>query len=243
MKVVGIDFRNYVNNYNLKKIYKKGYFLVKEVGFNTIYAQNLEALAGLCQELGEEEEAKEFSRLGEKVTTSMLEKMYDDKDAAFYDVYGKKNIKIRILTPTIFYPVVLKKLPKEIGEKVVKRHFFNSKEFDTPYPMPSVAQSHPSFSPTESIYIWRGPTWIVNNWFMHQFLMDNGYKEEARRMIDSIRSLIGKSGFREYYNPFTGEGYGARDFTWAGLMVDMIEMEKNESFKQAIRKEKKGNEP
>ena len=95
MKVVGVDFRNYLNNYNLRRIYKKGYFLVKEVGFNTIYAQNLNAMAGLCSELGEEREAKAFKRLGEQVSRSILEVMYDEQDAAFYDVYGKENTKIK----------------------------------------------------------------------------------------------------------------------------------------------------
>lgn len=49
-------------------------------------------------------------------------------------------------------------------------------------------------------------------------------------MIESIRELVGKSGFREYYNPFTGQGYGAEDFTWAGLVLDMIQMEKGEKI-------------
>lgn len=229
LKVVGVDFRNYLNNYNLKKIYEKDYFLVKEVGFNTIYAQNLEALADLCRELNEEEEALGFSKLAKKVSQGILKIMYDEKDAAFYDVYGKKNTKIRILTPTIFYPVVLKNLPKNIKEWVLQKHFFNTEEFDTPYPIPSVAINHPSFNPTASLYIWRGPTWIVNNWFMHQFLMENGYSKESKKLTVSIRKLIAKSGFREYYNPFTGEGYGAEDFTWAGLVLDMMQMEKGTS--------------
>lgn len=225
MKVIGIDFRNYLNNFKLKKIYQKGYFLVKDAGFNTIYAQNLHAMAYLCHELGEQKEAKAFNRLAGQVSRSILEVMYDAGEAAFYDVYGKENTRIRILTPTIFYPVVLKGLPEDIKEKVVNTHFFNSEEFDTPFPIPSVARSHPSFDPTESIYIWRGPTWIVNNWFIHQFLMETGYRKESGRMVDSIRQLIKISGFREYYNPFTGQGYGARDFTWAGLVLDMIQME------------------
>ena len=89
MKMAFVDFRNYLNNYRLKKIYKKGYFLVKETGLNTIYAQNLQALADLSRELGEQEEAIEFESLGEKVSRSILEIMYDAEDAAFYDVYGK----------------------------------------------------------------------------------------------------------------------------------------------------------
>jgi hypothetical protein len=32
---------------------------------------------------------------------------------------------------------------------------------------------------------------------------------------------VARSGFREYYDPCTGEGFGAREFTWSGLLVDM----------------------
>ena len=224
LKVVGVDVRNYLNNYNLKKIYEQGYFLVKDVGFNTIYAQNLNALADLCRKLNDGD-SKEFEQLSAAVANSILKIFYDENDFAFYDVYGKSNKKISILTPTIFYPLVLKNIPSEIKDKVMKAHFINSKEFDVPYPLPSVAKKHPSFNPKESIFIWRGPTWIVHNWFLHQYLMENGYGKESKKLIESIKELIAKSGFREYYNPFTGEGYGATDFTWAGLVVDMMKME------------------
>ncbi|MFO7977952.1 MAG: hypothetical protein R6U64_04775 [Bacteroidales bacterium] len=225
MKVFWVDMRNFLYNYNLKKIYRKGYFLVKDVGMNTIYAQNLRALSRLCY-LVNDTQAGFFSQLAEKVTRSILKTMYDDQDAAFYDVAGRHNEKIKILTPTIFYPVVLENIPQEISERVMKRHFFNSHEFKTRYPLPSVSTNHPSFYPGPSMYIWRGPTWIVHNWFMHQYLVEKGYRQESRLLIESIRQLIAKSGFREYYNPFTGEGYGANDFSWAGLVTDMIQMEK-----------------
>jgi hypothetical protein len=57
---------------------------------------------------------------------------------------------------------------------------------------------------------------------MFQFLKLKGYDAEAKLLIDCIKSLIKKSGFREYYDPYTGEGYGAKNFTWTGLIVDMI---------------------
>ena len=76
------------------------------------------------------------------------------------------------------------------------------------------------------MYIWRGPTWIVNNWFLHKYLMEKGHQQKATKLVDSIKKLIEKSGFREYYNPYTGDGYGAKDFTWAGLVLDMLQMEK-----------------
>ncbi len=224
-KVTWIDFKNFIYNYNLKKISKKAWFIVKDVGFNTIYAQNLYTLSKLCKELNDDE-PDYFSSLADQVTQSIIKVMYDEKDAAFYDVYGKKDTKIKILTPTIFYPVVIRGMPDSIAEKVIQKHFFNEEEFGVRFPLPSVAKNHPSFNPNESMYIWRGPTWIAHNWFIHQFLMESDYKEESKKLIESILKLIEKNGFREYYNPFTGEGYGAKDFTWAGLVLDMIQMEK-----------------
>ncbi|MGB7841657.1 MAG: hypothetical protein WBL21_02620 [Salinimicrobium sp.] len=129
---------------------------------------------------------------------------------------------MKILTPTIFYPVILKDIPSEVSEMVMKRHFFNSDEFHTKYPIPSLATNEEAFDPGASIYIWRGPTWIVNNWFLHKYLVKQNYTKEAERLIDSVKSLIEKSGFREYYDPFTGEGHGAKNFTWCGLVLDMI---------------------
>ena len=224
-KVVGVDIRNFWHSYDLKKIYQKGYFIVKDAGFNTIYAQNLQALTKICAEL-HDPDAAEFQKLAERVIQSMIDILYDEKSAAFLDVYGKENTKIHVLTPTIFFPVVIREMPDEICQKVMETHFFNTEEFDVPFPMPSVARKHPSFKADESVYIWRGPTWILYNWFMHQFLLEKGFPQEARRLVKSIRQLIQKSGFREYYNPFSGEGYGAHDFTWAGLVIDMINMEK-----------------
>lgn len=35
------------------------------------------------------------------------------------------------------------------------------------------------------------------------------------------RKLVKKSGFREYYNPFTAQGLGAHNFGWSALVIDM----------------------
>lgn len=40
----------------------------------------------------------------------------------------------------------------------------------------------------------------------------------APRTCGSLWGLIERSGFREYYEPFTGQRFGARDFTWSGLL-------------------------
>ena len=39
-----------------------------------------------------------------------------------------------------------------------------------------------------------------------------------------IAKLVEKSGFREYFQPETGAGLGAHDFTWAAaLYLDLVD--------------------
>jgi hypothetical protein len=64
--------------------------------------------------------------------------------------------------------------------------------------------------------------WAFTNWFLYYALKKRGFHERAERLRRSLWRLIELSGFREYYNPFTGEGHGARGFTWSGLLVDML---------------------
>ncbi|MEX2336023.1 MAG: trehalase family glycosidase [Fulvivirga sp.] len=224
-KVILIDFKNFINGYQLKKIHEKNYFIVKDAGINTIYAQNLQAMATLCRLIHDSEGAINYETKANLTVKSIIDMMYDHEGAAFYDLYGQENKKIKVLTPTIFFPLVLKNIPDDIAVRVIKKHLFNKDEFAVPYPIPSVAVNHPSFDPNESIYIWRGPTWAVYNWFLHQCLMERGFRQEATKMVETLKELISKGGFREYYNPYTGEGYGAFDFTWSGLVVDMMNME------------------
>jgi len=219
----GVDFRNFLRNYNLKRIYRANHFIVKEVLLNTMYVQDLRALAKLC-ELINDTEAEKFSALAKKAAQRIIEIMYDKETAAFYDVHGQENRKSKVLTFTIAMPILLEEVSKEIAHEILERHFLNEEEFNLLYPIPSVAKSEPSFNQYESKFLWRGPTWVVVNWFLFRSFKANGFEKEANRLLQTIRELIEKSGFREYYNPFTGEGYGAKDFTWAGLVVDMMEM-------------------
>ena len=93
--------------------------------------------------------------------------------------------------------------------------------FWTPYPLPSVPASDPKFIPgNPGGFIWRGPTWINTNWFLSHALRGHGYPELADTIVEKSIECIEKSGFREYYHPYTAEGLGARDFGWSTLILD-----------------------
>jgi glycogen debranching enzyme len=224
-RVIFVQLRNFLNWYNLKWIRRSNVFVVKETLVNTMYVQDLRALSELCGIAGDKD-AEKFEEKAHKVAGRMMELMYDEETAAFYDVYGPENRKLKVLTFTIALPILMKEVPKKIAHEILTRHFLNDEEFNLDYPIPSVAKSEPSFNPYDSRFLWRGPTWPVINWFLYHSFMVNGFEKEAKKLFEAMKDLIEKSGFREFYNPFNGKGYGAEDFTWSGLVVDMMDHQK-----------------
>jgi glycogen debranching enzyme len=218
-KGIGVDFSNFVLRYDLAHIRRRARFLVKDAGINALYAWDLECMERLAPHAGDDPAI--FAQRRRRVRQSMLELMYDEQDAAFYDLREPGSEKIRVRTPTIFFPLALQ-IEQHIAERVLEAHFDRPDEFGAPLPIPSVELSDPAFFTGETPFLWRGPTWAFINWFLYHALKKRGCDERAERLRRSLWTLVGRSGFREYYNPLTGEGYGAREFTWSGLLVDML---------------------
>ncbi|HEX8918105.1 MAG TPA: hypothetical protein VF898_06360, partial [Chloroflexota bacterium] len=50
-----------------------------------------------------------------------------------------------------------------------------------------------------------------------------GRPDIAQRLSDVTLGLVRDGGFREYYDPHTGEGYGTDNFSWsAALTIDLL---------------------
>jgi glycogen debranching enzyme len=218
-KAVGVDWSNFIRRYDLKRIRRRARFIVKDAGFNAFYALDLHCMEKLAAVAGDD--PRIFAARRRRLVQSMVEKMYEHESAAFYDIREPGSEKLRILTPTIFFPLAIEELDQDIAKRVVERHFAKEGEFRVPLPIPSLATGDPSFYPGQTPFIWRGPTWALDNWFLFHAFSKRGFGEEAQALRKSLRSLVEKSGFREYYSPQTGNGYGARHFTWSALLLDM----------------------
>jgi glycogen debranching enzyme len=219
-KGVTIDLGNFVRRYDMERIRRRARFIVKDVGFNSVYAWDLECMERLAPIAGDDPAI--YAERRRRVLQSMLELMYDEDDAAFYDVREPGSEKIRIRTPTIFFPCAVPELDERIATRVIETHFDRPNGFAAPLPIPSLELRDAAFFAGETPFLWRGPTWAFTNWFLYHALRKRGFEERATRLRRSLWKLVEKSGFREYYDPLTGEGHGAREFTWSGLLIDML---------------------
>jgi len=95
----------------------------------------------------------------------------------------------------------------------------DAKRFWPDYPIPTADMRHPMFDPEG---YWRGTVWINTNWFMIEALARYGYNDLAQEVKEKTLRMVDKGGIREYYNPLTGEGLGAKSFAWSTLVIDLI---------------------
>jgi glycogen debranching enzyme len=206
--------------YDLGEVARRGLFSVREVLFNTVYAVGLEALAAMFAVTGDAEKAERFAARGAEVERAILSECYDPNSGLYFDVDANTGQQLREPSVSCLLPIAVHTIPKQRCERLL-RHLTNPGEYWLGYPIPSVPRNNPHFRPHSRTYLWRGPTWINTNWLIASGLRRHGYGEEADALAEKSRELVTKSGFREYYNPFTGEGGGAVDFGWSTLAAVM----------------------
>lgn len=208
--------------------YSKDFFWIKDVPYTVYLIENMELMSKIAHELGNNEGEIFFSQQSVLMKNAMREYMYED--GIYWSISGHDHVKIKVKTWAIFAPLVVSMYTKEEAERVVNEYLLNKNEFWSAYAVPTTSMSEESYNPGElsdgPAWLrpnWRGPVWMATNWFIFRGLKRYGYDSIAEEIMEQSLSLLKNSGFREYYNPETGRGMGALDFTWGGLVLDMKE--------------------
>jgi glycogen debranching enzyme len=197
--------------------------VVEDVLVNSIYGENQRVLAELLEAAGQAEAAARFRARAARTTQGLMEKSRDEATGLFFDLAGQREEPLRVSTVSSLMPLILPDLPAAAAQALIA-HVEDPREYAAPWPVPSVAMSEPSFVPgvVGGKLLWRGAAWMNTNWYVSRGLRRHGRVDLARRIEDRSAELVERSGFFEYYDPFTGEGHGARDFSWTALVLDML---------------------
>lgn len=220
-----LDVWNRLLSYNLPLLLRLDRFNVEETLFNCAHAQGLATLGRLWRELGDAARAAECESRARLREAAILDKMRGP-DGLYYDLYSRDEKMAMVKTVTGLFPLLLEGIPKAEARRLVRSHVLNEKEFWLPYPVPTVAADDPAFNPSfetpRKSGLWRGPTWVSTSWFVMRGLLQHGFVDEAKHITGRTRELVERGGFREFYNPYTGEAYGAPGFGWSTLLIDML---------------------
>lgn len=197
-------------------------FVVEDVMVNTLYAENLRVLAGLLERTRDGTHADEYRRRADTAVEALLTRCWDSGAGLFRDLAGDAERWLPVDTITGLFPLLLPDMPGDIADRLVAR--LRDDRYAAPFPVPSVARDEPSYRPgvVGRSLVWRGPTWLNANWYLVRGLRRHGHAALAEHIVDRSAALVEREGFREYYDPETGQGHGAVDFGWSALVLDML---------------------
>lgn len=202
-------------------IYKSKTFIAETALFNSIFALSNLSMAHLSLASGHPEDFADFNSKYERVKNAMLRLMWNPEDKIFYDLGGDSE-QSHVKSISSLMPLILPDLPPEIYKPLIEDHLLNPREYWTPLPVASVSQKEPSFRAGANLELWRGPAWVNTNWFLTKALLNYGYEKAAKELTHKTVEAVKQSGFREFYNPYSFEGYGQKNFGWSTLVLDML---------------------
>jgi hypothetical protein len=162
------------------------------------------------------------------ITPALVDRLWDPDSGLFLDEAQPGGARPLVDTWAGLAPLALPDLPEEIGHRLVER-VLDPECYWLRHPPPSVSAAEPSFEPNRGpgwkLRYWRGPTWINAAWMLWIGMLRLGHEAEAREMVTRLVPMIEHKGLREYYDPLTGEGLGAREFAWTSLIAEMVDPE------------------
>lgn len=206
-----------------RKILERCIFNVQDLVFQCIWLDGLYDVEWMLVHWGGG--YKRYPNLAttiQRAEKGILEKCWNEGHRTFYSLQNGKT-QLQDETIASLFPILVRTLPRHQKEALIEALRDESK-FNVPYPVPSVSISHREFHPSRTSLIWRGSTSINTNWFLIRGLMRHGEKDMAERICERSMEMAEKWGFREFYHPYTGEGFRVRNFGWSALVVTFEDM-------------------
>lgn len=196
-------------------------FLAQDVLFNAILYRADEDLRSIAESLGESTD--EIDGWMNRAKQNFNKRFWDDEAGLYYDYNVRAGQRIPVNTACAFLPLFAGLPSREEARRLVEGHLLNPVEYA---PRGEVGHWVTTTAKTETTWearrYWRGPVWVIMNWFIAEGLQRYGYDELAQIIRQDTLRLIETSGFREYYDARNGSGCGSVDFSWsAALALEM----------------------
>ncbi|HJR78673.1 MAG TPA: trehalase family glycosidase [Anaerolineales bacterium] len=193
-------------------------FVVQDILFNAILFRADADLRTLAMALHQPTE--EIDGWLDNMRANFNHRFWDDDPGLYYDYDLRSSRPIRVNTASTFMPLFGGLASPEQSRRLVGEHLLNSAEYA---PSEEIQHWVTTTAKTESTWearrYWRGPVWIIMNWFLIEGLDRYGYDDLAETIRQDTLGLIESAGFREYYDARDGSGCGSADFSWSAALA------------------------
>ncbi|WP_255460736.1 MGH1-like glycoside hydrolase domain-containing protein [Edaphobacter albus] len=176
----------------------------------TVYGGRV-ALAAMARTLGKHDEAARWESDAEELRLLILSKLYDEKDAAFYDLdIDNKFVRVRSdVISRVLGEHVLKlseARDRAIFDAVWTKQIHNPKAFWAPYPLTSVAMDDPAFVKPIPRNSWGGATQALTALRTPRWMEHYGKGAEMKQMMQKwCEAIMRHIEFRQQMDPWTGD--------------------------------------
>ncbi len=176
----------------------------------TVYGGRM-ALAQMANALGKGDEAARWHDDAEKIRKLIIDRLYDPRDAAFYDLDAKNNF-VRVRSDVISRVLgehVLRRYDahdRPIFEAVWTRQIHNPKAFWAPYPLTSIAMDDPTFVHPIPRNSWGGASQALTALRAPRWMEYYGKRAELKHLMQQwCEAIMRHTEFRQQMDPLTGD--------------------------------------
>ncbi|MDW5265778.1 MULTISPECIES: alpha-L-rhamnosidase [Acidobacteriaceae] len=176
----------------------------------TVYGARI-ALAQMATALAKHNEADRWLADAEAIRRLIIDKLYDPKDAAFYDLDAQNNfVRVRsdVISRVLGEHVLKPSDPKDaaIFDAVWTRQIHNPKAFWAPYPLTSIAMDDPSFVRPIPRNSWGGATQALTALRAPRWMSFYGKQAELNHlMMQWCEAISRHTEFRQQMDPLSGD--------------------------------------
>jgi len=161
-----------------------------------------------------------------------------DEQRGYWMVTYRGTLRDDVLTSSIIYPIFCDLCRDRAKiKRVIEDHILNPKEFNGPFPIPTVAYDSPRYYHQKPPFenqaggLWRGNIWMPETWIVVKGLFKYGYEDEARSIVARLLKMMSTQSASvgpypqfafspaEWYDSRTGLGQNNRAFSWSSAVA------------------------
>ncbi|MCL2917365.1 MGH1-like glycoside hydrolase domain-containing protein [Shewanella litorisediminis] len=199
-----------------------GYSLSQEsVDLNAYLFAEKRFLATLADALGDADDAKAWRADADALGKQIREQMWDESSGFFYDLDSLTGKPLLGTGKGVegWIPLWAGVATQQQADVMIRRQL-SADTFGTLIPFPTVSADNGAFAPAK---YWRGPVWLDQLYFalvgLEKYGAEDKAKALANRLFTQGQGILGQAPIRENYQPLTGEGLHATNFSWSASVI------------------------
>ena len=175
------------------------------------------------------------------ITPAIVERLWDERRGLFLDVArgdlahedrtdaAGGDRRVRTSTWSALAPLALPDLPEEIGRRLVEEHLLDRRRYWLPFPPTSVSAAGAELRAPQvegrccGASTGAGRPGSTRPGCSGSACCGSATTPRRRRWRSALSDAVAEERLREFYEPYSGEGLGAKEFGWSSLIAELAD--------------------